>query len=260
MNDPASSKSKSHTTAATGGDEDGKELAPARLRASKLSSADREQMIVRSAVTYFAKHGFQGNTRDLARELGITQSLLYRYFPSKQALFDRVYAEVYLSRWNPFWEEMIQDRSRPIELRLMTYYQDYAKSMLQSEWVRLLVFAGLERAGINEKLFGLLRAKIYEPVVRECYAAWGVEGATYDMDEETELVWALHASIFYIGMRKWIYASKVPRDLHETISALVESFMHGMRVRVQARQPGAPASKKAPKARKGADTTPFISA
>ncbi|VCU69619.1 Nucleoid occlusion factor SlmA [Pigmentiphaga humi] len=212
----------------------GAHAAPVRQRASKLSSADREQMIVRNAVRYFARHGFQGSTRDLAKELGITQSLLYRYFPSKQALFDRVYAEVYLSRWNPLWEEQIQDRSRPLQERLIAYYQDYAKSMLQQDWVRLLIFAGLEHAGINERLFRLLRVKIYEPVVRECYAEFGHPDAPFDMDEETEMVWALHASIFYLGMRRWVYVTRMPRDLEATIRQLVESFLHGMRARVQA--------------------------
>ncbi len=55
-------------------------------------------MIVREAVSFFAEHGFEGQTRELARRLGITQPLLYRYFPDKAALIDRVYREVFLDR------------------------------------------------------------------------------------------------------------------------------------------------------------------
>ena len=83
-------------------------------------------MILRNAVAYFARDGFTASTRDLAQHPGITQSLLYRYFPNKQALIGRVYEEVTLSRWNPYWEDLIKDRSQPFPDRLQAYYLDYA--------------------------------------------------------------------------------------------------------------------------------------
>ncbi len=71
---------------------------PSRKR---LPREERERLIVREAVAFFAEVGFDGQTRELARRIGITQPLLYRYFPSKDALIDRVYQEAYLNRWNP---------------------------------------------------------------------------------------------------------------------------------------------------------------
>ncbi|MDI7047032.1 TetR/AcrR family transcriptional regulator, partial [Escherichia coli] len=61
----------------------------------RLAPEVRERQIVLKAVDHFATHGFSGSTRELARQLGVTQPLLYRYFPSKEALIDRVYEEVY---------------------------------------------------------------------------------------------------------------------------------------------------------------------
>ncbi|RYF64270.1 MAG: TetR/AcrR family transcriptional regulator, partial [Comamonadaceae bacterium] len=109
-----------------------------RPRAPKLGPQEREQMILRNAVEYFAREGFSASTRDLAQHLGVTQSLLYRYFPNKQALMERVYEEVTLSRWNPYWEDLIKDRSRPLDERLHAYYLDYARLVLRNDWVRIL--------------------------------------------------------------------------------------------------------------------------
>src|SRR3982751_202114 len=95
---------------------------PARRR---LRPDERERLIVAEAVKFFAEVGFEGHTRDLARRLNITQPLLYRYFPSKDALIDRVYQEVYLTRWKPSWEALIEDRTQPLEQRLIAYYRDY---------------------------------------------------------------------------------------------------------------------------------------
>ena len=67
---------------------------------NRLSGPEREKHIALEAVHYFAEVGFGGDTRELAKRLGVTQSLLYKYFPNKEALINRVYEEVYLGRWN----------------------------------------------------------------------------------------------------------------------------------------------------------------
>ena len=59
--------------------------APPRRR---MSPEDRKEAIVSAAVELFAENGFDGSTRDLARGAGITQPLLYRYFPSKESLIE----------------------------------------------------------------------------------------------------------------------------------------------------------------------------
>lgn len=70
----------------------------------RLAGEAREKAIVEAAVQFFAEVGFDGDTRELARRVGVTQSLIFKYFPSKAALIERVYQEVYVGRWNPYWE------------------------------------------------------------------------------------------------------------------------------------------------------------
>ena len=60
---------------------------PVRKRAKRGTGAQR---IVDEAKIFFADHGFRGSTRELARQLGVTQALIYKYFPSKQALIDQI--------------------------------------------------------------------------------------------------------------------------------------------------------------------------
>ncbi|KCV36277.1 TetR/AcrR family transcriptional regulator, partial [Bordetella bronchiseptica] len=61
----------------------------------RLQPQEREQQIVEKAIEHFTKNGFEGSTRELAKQIGVTQPLLYRYFSSKEALIERVYAEVF---------------------------------------------------------------------------------------------------------------------------------------------------------------------
>ncbi len=60
----------------------------------RLSPGEREQQILDEAISFFAEVGLSGQTRELAQRLGVTQPLIYRYFPTKQDLIERVFEEV----------------------------------------------------------------------------------------------------------------------------------------------------------------------
>ncbi|WP_321960583.1 TetR/AcrR family transcriptional regulator [Paraburkholderia sp. J7] len=193
----------------------------------RLAPEEREQQIVEKAIEHFATHGFSGSTRELAREIGVTQPLLYRYFPSKDALIDRVYSEVY--KWDPIWEEQIQDRSVPLLERLMGFYRSYARTILQREWIRTFIFAGLSKEGINTKYLTQLRERVFLPVLRELWTEYGVVAPTTaaGLELHIELIWSLHASIFYIGVRKWVYGLPVSEDIDSIVGRQVDTFLNG---------------------------------
>src|SRR5258707_15376496 len=75
----------------------------------RLEPEDREREIIDGAIAFFAEVGFDGGLRDLAKRLGITHHNVFRYFPTKEALIERVSKEVYLSRWQPEWESILPD-------------------------------------------------------------------------------------------------------------------------------------------------------
>ena len=70
-----------------------------RGRAPRLSALKRREDIVSQAAAFFAEAGFAGTTRALAEQLGVRQALLYRYFPSKDALVEAVFQRVTEGRW-----------------------------------------------------------------------------------------------------------------------------------------------------------------
>src|SRR3982074_1942677 len=98
---------------------------PARAKQKRLSPEDRRQEFVAKATEFFSEQGFGGGTRDLARRLGVTQPLLYRYFPSKDDLIKEVYRTVYLDPLETGWEKLLCDRSRPLRDRLREFYGAY---------------------------------------------------------------------------------------------------------------------------------------
>ena len=57
----------------------------------RLTREERHQTILAAARTVFARHGFHGaGTAEIARVAGCSEPMLYKHFPSKQALFAAV--------------------------------------------------------------------------------------------------------------------------------------------------------------------------
>jgi AcrR family transcriptional regulator len=196
----------------------------------RLPRAERERHIVDEAVRFFAEVGFGGDTRELAKRAHVTHALLFRYFPSKEALIERVYREVYLGRWNPAWEALIQDCSLPLRERLERFYLLYARTILSYEFVRLLMFSGLRGASMTRRWFARVGERIVKPICRELRAANGLpdEERVPLTQAEIELVWGLNSRVFYFGVRKFIYGMPVPRNLEQLIAAEVHTFFDGI--------------------------------
>jgi AcrR family transcriptional regulator len=207
------------------------DIEPSAEKKKRLSGPEREQAITREAVKFFAEVGFDGDTRELARRVGVTQSLMYRYFPNKAALIDRVYDEVYLGRWDPYWETVIRDRNIALQERLVKLYVEYAKAALTREWVRIFMFSGLRGEDINRKYLQVLRARILEPVAIEFRHELGLPDVAEVplCTEEIELVWSINARIFYYGQRRWIFDVPIEAPLDELIALTISHFMAGAR-------------------------------
>ena len=61
----------------------------ATIKRTRLKGAERRQLILEAARRVFLESGFSGaRTRRIAEEAGITEALLYRFFPSKLAIYE----------------------------------------------------------------------------------------------------------------------------------------------------------------------------
>ena len=194
----------------------------------RLDPSEREAAIASAAIAFFAEHGFDGSTRDLAAAVGVTQPLLYRYFPNKEALLDRVYQDVFVNRWNTHWSEELGNRAEPLEDRLISFYRQYSRVILTYDWIRLFMFAGLKGLDFNARYLGFLRKIAFDLIVREIRHESGLAKRIEASDTEAELVWGLHASIFYIGVRKFIYGMPGPQDIDADVAIRVKAFLHGV--------------------------------
>jgi AcrR family transcriptional regulator len=197
----------------------------------RMKREDRDREIAAAAVAFFAEVGFDGDTRELARRLGVTQSLIFRYFPNKAALIERVYQEVYVGRWNPYWETIIADRSVPLQDRLIRLYKDYSRVSLTYDWVRIFMFSGLKGEDINTRYLKFLKSRILEPIAIEIRAELGLPSPEELPLKiaEIELAWGINSRIFYLGQRKWIFNMPLEMDIDTIIEYTIITYLSGAR-------------------------------
>jgi AcrR family transcriptional regulator len=199
----------------------------ARVKQKRLSPDDRRKEFVAKATEFFSEEGFGGGTRDLARRLGVTQPLLYRYFPSKDDLIREVYRTVYLEPLDPGWEKLLTDRSRPIRDRLQEFYNAYTDVIFTRKWLRIYLYSGLKGLDINRWYVGVVRDKILTRIISECRHEAGLPAQGKPTASELEMAWVFHSGIFYYGVRKYIYEAPVLEDKERMISDALEIFLAG---------------------------------
>jgi AcrR family transcriptional regulator len=202
-------------------------VAPARRR---MNTAERKRQILDRAIQFFARYGIDGQLRNLTKELGVTHTLLYHYFPTKDALIQEVYKEVFESRWKPEWEELLDDEKLTPEEKFIAFYIDYSNTVLTYDFVRILIFSGLSDHSISDRFFALIRLRLLPRLIRETRKFCKRPSTSKPSERELEFLMGLHGGIFYIGMRRWIYgqaiyAADIPDTQEEIIRDRVQSYL-----------------------------------
>ncbi|MEP5729960.1 MAG: TetR/AcrR family transcriptional regulator [Sulfitobacter sp.] len=191
----------------------------------RLSRDARMQEIVQAAVELFSETGFDGSTRDIAQRAGITQPLLYRYFPSKESLIEAVYEKVYLDRWNPEWDIALVNRDLSVKERFQRFYEEYTLTIFDPVWLRISSFASLRNAQIHDWYNHVVQEMILKPLVRERRIELGGSTEFLVSKEELEATWLMHGGLLEYGMRRFILEIDVTNDTGAVISQALDMYL-----------------------------------
>ena len=193
----------------------------------RMPSDQRRQEFIDKSIKLFAEEGFESSTRELARRLGVTQPLLYRYFPSKQDLIAEVYDQVYLRRWQPEWEALIADRSQPLHDRLVEFYSKYTDAIFHPDWIRIYLYSGLKGVEINSRYMELVSTRILQPIIAEVRHLADLPSQPAS-PAEIDAAWMIHGGIFYFGVVKLVYekqeAANKDQAIRFAVSAMIDSL------------------------------------
>lgn len=215
-----------------------------------MNAADRRETILGAAIGFFAQYGFAGTTRALADSIGVRQALLYRYFPSKEALVEAVFQRVFLQRWTRDFAGTLIDRSQPLEERLATVYGWYCDQD-DGLAIRLLMRAALDGFALPPRRGAMLTDQIFEPLVGELRHEAGLPDFTRAplLQAERDIAMMMHGAVVFHGIREHIYRAAAPEDREKLLALYAATFLAGARRTIrtlhgaaEARGPRRPAS------------------
>lgn len=190
----------------------------------RAASQQRARDIVSAAAEHFSEVGFAGSTREIAKRVGVTQPLLYRYFPTKDDLIEAVYRTEYLERWNPSWDASLKDRNRPTRERFEVFYRDYVQTAFTPTALRLSYYAGLRDADINAWYNHLIEELVLKQLVREHRVELGLPDEAYVSARELEPAWQIHGGLMHYGWRKHVLHLRVAPDVEQVISDTLDMY------------------------------------
>jgi len=196
-------------------------------RTQKSSGRERQASIIAAAAALFAQKGFNGTTtREIARTAGISEALLFRYFPTKRALYAAIIAaKSQLSQLLASVEEAAEKRDDVRVFTLIAGFRIHRGS--DPSLLRLLLFSALEGHELSDMFFRN-RHRVFYEFLAGYIAKRTKEGAFRKVDP-------LLAAQSFIGMivyhRLLHEIFKVPPHCtpEEAVSGYVDVFLEGLR-------------------------------
>jgi AcrR family transcriptional regulator len=119
---------------------------------SRFSGPERKAHIVAAATALFAAKGFAGaTTREIAQSLGISETLIYKHFPTKRALYAAILAQQSpLPGLRPVLEQATRGRD---DRRVFSCIANMVIRDVPSTLPRLLLFSALEGHALSSMFF-----------------------------------------------------------------------------------------------------------
>ena len=203
--------------------------APKNQRARRMPGRERRSMILTSAAGFFAERGFSASTRDLAAVLGVRQALLYKYYPSKEALLAAMFDKVFADQWNLEWLQALDDTSAPLANRLVSVYGRILSG--DDIGLRLLLRAVLDGRTDAHVRAGFMFENIVTPLIRELRREAELPDLATKplLNGEEELANMLHGAMLFHALREHLYHMPVNLVREDTLAFFVTTFLQGAR-------------------------------
>jgi TetR/AcrR family transcriptional regulator len=197
---------------------------------ARLPASDRRRQLVEAALDLFSRRGFQGaTTKEIAAAAGVTEAIIFRHFPNKQALYNAVLdyhhesgqLEACVNEWKSFMDA--NDDSglfRSLIRHMIVGYRHDARVK------RALLFAALEghQTGLAEHRNRAL--PIFEPVFHYIERRQS-EGALRAIDPTAVIIAVISVADHY-GMLTEFFGFSTGLTDEEVTEDFLDIVLHGL--------------------------------
>jgi AcrR family transcriptional regulator len=195
----------------------------------------RQADLIAAATSLFAARGFRGTTtKEIAKAAGVSEALLFKYFPTKRALYAAILAEkANLSALVEAIDDVARKRD---DKRLFTLIAGYRiRPGADPTMLRLLLFSGLEGHELADMFFSKQHRVINDYVAG--YIETRIKEGAFRPTDPLLAARAFIGMVVHHRLLHEIYRIPMHRSHDDTVAAYVELFLNGL-AKPRRRNPG----------------------
>ena len=200
----------------------------------KVSRRERQASIIAAAACLFAAKGFNGSTtRASAKHAAISEALLFKYFPTKQALYGAILAEkAPLSELLGPVEQAARKRDDVAVFTLLARHRLQRAS--DPTLLRLLLFSALEGHELSDMFFRRQHRLFYDYL--SGYIARRIKEGAFRAVDPLLVARAFMGMLAHHRLLHEIFHVRRHRSPEESVTTYVRLFLDGVRTKSRSRR------------------------
>lgn len=197
-------------------------------RPARTSGQERQASIIAAAATLFARNGFTGTTtRLIAQAAGISEALVFKYFPTKRALYAAILKEKStLSELLTTVEEAAKKKDDERVFTLIASHRIRRDS--DPTFLRLLLFSALEGHELSDMVIRNQHRIFYDYLAG--YIARRTKDGAFRRIDPLLAARAFIGMVVHHRLLHEIFGVPAHRRPEESVAGYVSLFLDGLRL------------------------------
>jgi len=202
----------------------------ARTQSQRLPASDRRRQLLETALDFFSRKGFEGTTtKEIAAAAGVTEAIIFRHFPNKQALYNAVIDYPHetgeVAACFEEWNALIAANDdaglfRSIIHHVIASYRNDARSK------RVILFAALEGHEVGLEQHRQRSMPIFEPIFN--YVARRQSEGALRPGNPAAIILAVAGAAAHYGMATEFFGFCSNLNDTEIIDNFLDIILHGV--------------------------------
>jgi AcrR family transcriptional regulator len=192
----------------------------------RVPARDRQASLIVAAASLFAAKGFNGTTtKEIAKAAGVSEALVFKYFPTKRMLYGAILAEKVTI--DQLLEPMEAAAKKHDDHRVFTMIARYRiRPGVDSTFLRLLLFSALEGHELSEMFFGRHHKVFYDHLA--AYIRTRIEDGAFRPVDPLLAARAFIGMIVHHRLLHEIFRVPMQQSHQDTVSTYVDLFLAGL--------------------------------
>lgn len=192
----------------------------------RASARDRQASLIVAAASLFAAKGFSGTTtKEIAKAAGVSEALVFKYFPTKRTLYAAILAEKVTV--NELLEAVETAAKTRDDHRVFTMIAGYRiRPDVDSTFLRLLLFSALEGHELSEMFFGKHHKVFYDHLA--AYIRTRIEDGAFRPIDPLLAARAFIGMVVHHRLLHEIFGVPMHLSHEDTVATYVDLFLAGL--------------------------------